>query len=306
MTEPNQTDPLQTAPTQPDPLQPDGGPDQAMSHAEAYRHMGLRDQVIVVTGSTSGIGRACAIAFGQAGAKVVVNGRDKPSSRTDAEETAHAVEAAGGAAMVGLADVSSEDEVEAMFASAVSHFGTVHGLINNSGIQSGAPFADMTLDQWNRVIDVNLTGQFLCARAAVREFKRRGPQPDVSRALGKIVCMSSVHQVIPWAFEVNYAASKGGVMLMMQSMAQELSIDKIRVNAIAPGAVRTPINTAAWSTVEAMDALRKLMPYDRIGEPDDVASAALYLTSDLSDYVVGETLFVDGGMQLYPEFRGAG
>ena len=296
MTEPNQTD----------ALTPDGGPGQAIDYAEAYRHMGLAGQVVVITGSTSGIGRGCAVAFGQAGAKVVINGRDKPESRREAEEVAHVIESAGGEAMLGMADVTSEEEVEAMFASVVDHFGTVHALVANSGMQSGAPFAEMTLDQWNQVIGVNLTGQFLCARAAVREFQRRGMQPDVSRALGKIVCMSSVHQQIPWAFEVNYAASKGGVMLMMQSIAQELAGEKIRVNAIAPGAIRTPINTAAWSTEEAMTALKTLMPYGRIGEPDDVASAALFLTSDLSDYVNGETLFVDGGMQLYPEFRGGG
>ncbi len=302
MTEPNQTDILDRS----GGASEDGGPDQAMDHARAYRAMGLEGQVVLVTGSTSGIGRACAIAFGEAGAKVVVNGRDKPSSREEAEEVAHAIESAGGTAMLGMADVSSEDEVEAMFASAVDHFGTVHALIANSGVQSGAPFAEMTLDQWNRVIGVNLTGQFLCARAAVREFQRRGMEPKVSRALGKIVCMSSVHQVIPWAFEVNYAASKGGVMLMMQSISQELACEKIRVNAIAPGAIRTPINEKAWSTPEALDALKKLMPYGRIGEPDDIAAAALYLASDLSDYVNGETLFVDGGMQLYPEFRGGG
>lgn len=302
MTEPNQTDPMDRAGTEGD----DGGPDQAMSHARAYRAMGLEGQVVIVTGSTSGIGRACAIAYGEAGARVVVNGRDKPESRQQAEEVAHCIEAAGGEAMLGMADVSSEDDVEAMFAAAVGKWGTVHAVLANSGIQSGAPFAEMTLDQWNRVIGVNLTGQFLCARAAVREFQRRGMQPDVSRALGKIVCMSSVHQIIPWAFEVNYAASKGGVMLMMQSIAQELACEKIRVNAIAPGAIRTPINKDAWSTPDALAALRKLMPYGRIGEPDDIAAAALYLTSDLSDYVNGETLFVDGGMQLYPEFRGGG
>ena len=290
----------------PEDVRPDGGPDQAVGMAAAYRHMGLAGQVVLVTGSTSGIGEACALAFGQAGAKVVVNGRDRPSSRTQAEEVAHRIEAAGGGAMVGLADVSSEDEVEAMFARIAERFGTVHGLVANSGIQDGAPFADMTLEQWNKVIPVNLTGQFLCARAAVREFRRRGMQPEVSRALGKIVCMSSVHQRIPWAFEVNYAASKGGVMLMMQSIAQELACEKVRVNAIAPGAIRTPINRAAWSTPEAIATLRRLMPYGRIGEPEDIASAALFLTSDLSDYVNGETLFVDGGMQLYPAFRGGG
>ena len=193
-----------------------------------------------------------------------------------------------------------------MFAETVSRFGTVHTLVNNAGIQDGAAVADMSLEQWQRVLDVNLTGQFLCARAAVREFRRRGMQPEVSRALGKIICMSSVHQLIPWACEVNYAASKGGVALLMQSLAQELSHERIRVNAIAPGAIRTPINREAWDDDEALAQLLELIPYGRIGEPEDVSNAALWLASDLSDYVVGTTLFTDGGMAVYPAFHGTG
>jgi glucose 1-dehydrogenase len=193
-----------------------------------------------------------------------------------------------------------------MFAAVRGRLGTVHILVNNAGIQSGSRFQDMTLAQWRRVMAVNLDGQFLCARAAVREFMRRGPQPDVSSATGKIICMSSVHQVIPWAFEANYAASKGGVMLLMQSLAQELAPERIRVNAVAPGAIRTPINRGAWETPEAMTTLLNLIPYGRIGEPPDIATAVLFLASDLSDYMTGATLFVDGGMSLYPSFRGAG
>lgn len=118
--------------------------------------------------------------------------------------------------------------------------------------------------------------------------------------------MSSVHEVIPWAGHINYAASKGGVMLMMKSLAQEVADRKIRVNGIAPGAIRTPINEAVWSDPAAMAALLRLIPYGRIGEPDDVARAALWLASDDSDYVTGTTLFVDGGMTLYPAFRDNG
>jgi glucose 1-dehydrogenase len=193
-----------------------------------------------------------------------------------------------------------------MFDAAVDAFGTIHVLVNNAGIQAGARLAEMTLEQWQRVIDVNLTGQFLCSRAAVREFQRRGLQPDVSSSLGKIICMSSVHQSIPWAEEVNYAASKGGVNLLMQSMAQELAHQKIRVNAVAPGAVRTSINRQAWETEAAKSKLLELIPYGRIGGVEDVAAAVLWLASDLSDYVVGTTLFVDGGMALYPAFRDNG
>jgi len=279
-----------------------------LTPAEVYQAsgaaFGLAGQVAVVTGAASGIGRDCALALGFSGCAVVVN--HLPGDEVPASKLGREIENAGGLAFPFAADVSREDEVEAMFDAVLSRFGTVHILINNAGIQAGSRFQDMTLAQWRKVMAVNLDGQFLCARAAVREFLRRGPQPEVSSATGKIVCMSSVHQVIPWAFEANYAASKGGVMLLMQSLAQELAAERIRVNAIAPGAIKTPINRAAWDQPEAMADLMKLIPYGRIGEPPDVASAVLFLASDLSDYMTGTTLFVDGGMSLYPSFRGAG
>jgi glucose 1-dehydrogenase len=156
------------------------------------------------------------------------------------------------------------------------------------------------------VISVNLTGQFLCAREAVREYLRRGVVPAVSRAAGKIICMSSVHEVIPWGGHVNYASSKGGVMQLMKSMAQELAPKKIRVNSIAPGAIRTPINREAWDTPDALSSLLKLIPDQRIGEPEDIARTAVWLASDQSDYITGATLFVDGGMTLYPGFATGG
>jgi glucose 1-dehydrogenase len=179
-------------------------------------------------------------------------------------------------------------------------------LINNAGLQQDAPFHEMSLQQWERVISVNLTGQFLCAREAAREFLRRGVVPEVSRAAGKIICMSSVHEVIPWAGHVNYAASKGGIMQLMKSMAQELAPQKIRVNSIAPGAIKTPINRAAWETREALNSLLTLIPEGRIGEPGDIARTAVWLASDLSDYITGATIFVDGGMTLYPGFAAGG
>ena len=193
-----------------------------------------------------------------------------------------------------------------MFEKMKAELGTIDILINNAGLQQDAPFDEMTLDQWNLVINVNLTGQFLCAREAVREFKRRGVVPEVSCAAGKIICMSSVHEIIPWAGHVNYAASKGGVMLMMKSIAQEVAPYRIRVNSIAPGAIRTPINTDAWQTPEAYEALMTLVPYKRIGEPEDIGRAAVWLASDQSDYVNGTSLFVDGGMTLYPGFATGG
>jgi glucose 1-dehydrogenase len=204
------------------------------------------------------------------------------------------------------ADVSSEAEVEAMFAQAVAEWGTLHIVVCNAGLQRDAAFSQMTLQQWSTVIGVNLTGQFLCARAAVREFVRRGVDQKVSVAAGKIIHMSSVHEVIPWAGHANYAASKGGVDMLMKSLAQEVAPLRIRVNAIAPGAIRTPINTAAWQTPEAYAGLMKLVPYQRIGEPEDIGRAAVWLASDASDYVTGTSLFVDGGMTLYPGFANGG
>jgi glucose 1-dehydrogenase len=262
----------------------------------------LAGQVALVTGANSGIGRAVALAMARAGADVVVNYVTHPEA---AQEVITGIEQSGRRALAIRADVSNEEDVDAMFAQAVAAFGTLHIVVCNAGLQRDAPLTEMTLAQWSTVIGVNLTGQFLCARAAAREFLRRGAV-DVSAALGKIICMSSVHQQIPWAGHVNYAASKGGILQMMQSMAQELAPHRIRVNGIAPGAIRTPINTAAWSTPAAYEALMKLVPYGRIGEPSDIAQAAAWLASDAADYVTGTTLFVDGGMTLYPAFRDNG
>src|SRR5216683_532862 len=263
----------------------------------------LAGQKALVTGASSGIGRAIALALGAAGADVVVN---YAGGVERAEEVAAAIRHNGGKAYAEQADVAQEAEVEAMFRRMLGEFGTIDILVNNAGLQRDAAFHEMTLAEWNTVIGVNLTGQFLCAREAIREFRRRGVIPAISRAAGKIICISSVHQLIPWAGHANYAASKGGVMLMMQSLAQEVAPAHIRVNSIAPGAIRTPINTAAWQTAEAHEALMTLVPYKRIGEPEDIARAAVWLASDEADYVVGTTLFVDGGMTLYPEFAEGG
>jgi glucose 1-dehydrogenase len=263
----------------------------------------LAGQKALVTGASSGIGRAIALALGAAGADVVVN---YVGGEARAEEVVAAIREDGVRAYAQHADVSQEAEVRAMFGRMIDEFGTVDILVNNAGLQRDAPFDQMSLDQWNTVVGVNLTGQFLCAREAVREFRRRGIVPAISRAAGKIICISSVHQVIPWGGHANYAASKGGVMLMMQTLAQEVAPARIRVNSIAPGAIRTPINTAAWQTPQAYEALMTLVPYKRIGEPDDVARAVVWLASDDSDYVVGATLFVDGGMTLYPGFAEGG
>lgn len=252
-----------------------------------------------MTGASSGIGRACALAMARAGAAVAVN---YFSSAEEADRVAAEIAAEGGEALTVDADVSDEAAVDAMFAKTIDSLGTVDIVVANAGIQSDAGIAEMTLEQWQRVLAVNLQGQFLCARAAVREFRRRGMRPGC-KALGKILCMSSVHEVIPWARRVNYAASKGGIMLMMKSLAQEVAPERIRVVGIAPGAIKTSINESVWKDEAARRALLELIPYGRLGEPDDIAKAAIWLASDEADYVTGTTLYVDGGMTLYPAFR---
>jgi len=263
----------------------------------------LKSQTALVTGAASGIGAGVARTLGAAGAAVVINYVTNPAA---AEAVAAEIRAGGAEAMALQADVSSELEVREMFAKAIAHFGTIDILVNNAGLQQDAPLVDMTLAQWNKVIGVNLTGMFLCAREAAREMIRRGVRADVSRAAGKIVCISSVHEVIPWAGHANYAASKGGVKLLMQSLAQELAPHRIRVNSVAPGAIQTPINRAAWETPEALASLLRLIPYGRIGQPEDIGRVVAWLASDDADYIHGQTIFVDGGMTLYPEFARGG
>jgi glucose 1-dehydrogenase len=263
----------------------------------------LEGQRAIVTGASSGIGEAVARAFADAGAAVGINHTARSAERAAA--IVAEIGARGGTAVALAADVSREDQVVAMFDRFGDRFGGVDILVANAGLQRDAAFAEMSLDQWNEVLAVNLTGQFLCAREAVRRFLAQGSSPR-SPALGRIVCMSSVHEVIPWAGHVNYAASKGGVALMMRSLAQEVAPRKIRVNSIAPGAIRTGINRGAWETPEELARLLELIPYGRIGEVGDVAKAAVWLASDDSDYVTGATLFVDGGMALYPAFAGNG
>ncbi len=261
----------------------------------------LLGQKAVVTGASSGIGRAVALA--RAGADVLVNYR---SDNDAAASVVDDITRCGAVAFSYQGDVSNEDDVRAMFARAIEQFGTVDILVNNAGLQRDASFHELTLSQWSEVIDVNLTGQFLCAREAVREFRRRGVVPLVSRSAGKIIFMSSVHEFIPWAGHVNYAASKGGLALLMKSLAQEVAPLGIRVNSVAPGAIRTSINREAWETSAAYERLMKLVPYGRIGEPEDVARSSVAGLADDADYTVGATLVIDGGMALYPGFAEGG
>jgi glucose 1-dehydrogenase len=261
----------------------------------------LSGQVAIITGASSGIGAGVAKSLSAAGATVVINYPVAPVQEA-AEAVLAEIVAAGGMGMTAMCDVSKEAEVQKMFADSIQQYGTVDILINNAGLQRDAPFEKMTLEQWNYLLSVNLTGQFLCAREAIKEFLKRGVDARRSRAAGKIIHMSSVHEVIPWAGHANYATSKGGILMLMKTLAQEFAWKKIRINSICPGAIQTPINRSAWDTPEALNKLLTLIPYQRIGIPEDIGNAAVWLSSDDSDYVNGISLFVDGGMSLYPGF----
>ena len=276
-------------------------PNVVMPHCP-HRNL-LRGQKALVTGASSGIGKSVAVYLAQEGADVVIN---FIGDKQAAHEVMETIRSNGGKAISIQADVSSEAQVQAMFAQMFDNFGTIDILVNNAGLQQDAPFHKMTLAQWQKVIDVNLTGQFRCAREAIREFKRRGVIPEISNAAGKIIGISSVHEVIPWAGHVNYAASKGGVKMMNKSIAQEVAPYRIRVTSVAPGAIRTPIHRSAWETPEVYNKLMNLVPYKRIGEPEDIARTVTWLASDDADYITGVSLFVDGGMTLYPGFAEGG
>ena len=262
----------------------------------------LEGQFALVTGASTGIGAGVARALAAAGAVVGINYHGHPEAADAVVREIGRLEAR---ALAMHADVSSEADVVAMVDEFCSRFGRLDILVANAGIQVDAPIEEMTAAMWDRVMGVNLRGYFLCAREAVKRFLAQEPA-KLSRARGKIVFTSSVHEVIPWAGHANYASSKGGVMLFMKTLAQEVAGRGIRVNSIAPGAIRTPINREAWETPEAMQKLLTLIPYGRIGEPEDVGRAAAWLCSDDADYVTGTTLFVDGGMTLYPGFRDNG
>ena len=262
----------------------------------------LIGQTALVTGASSGIGAAISVALAAAGARVGVNYRSDPAG---AEEVVQEIRRGGSQAIAIRADVSRSADVRGMFEAVVAEFGRLDILVANAGLQQDGAIADLTLEQWKSVIDVNLTGQFLCAQQAIRQF--RGQERAATfRARGKIICISSVHEVIPWAGHVNYSASKGGVMLMMKTLAQEVAHEGIRVNGIAPGAIRTSINEDVWSDPSKSQELLELIPHGRIGEPNDVARVAAWLASDEADYITGASILVDGGMSLYPGFRSSG
>jgi glucose 1-dehydrogenase len=259
----------------------------------------LRNQTAIVTGASSGIGQAIAIALGKAGANVAVNyhGDDAGADKTKEDIQNH-----GSKAITIKGDVSEKEKVEQLFSKTTEEFGQIHILVNNAGIQQDEPFKDMKAESWDQVIRTKLYGAFYCAQQAARIFIKQGMDDTLSKAKGKIIFISSVHDTIPWAGRVNYAASKGGLLTLMQSLAQELAPEKIRVNNISPGAIKTPINEEDWKDENRKKALLAKIPYGRIGEPEDVAKAVVWLASDDADYITGTTLYVDGGMTLYPSF----
>jgi len=265
----------------------------------------LRNQVAIITGASSGIGTGIAKSIASAGAKVIIN-HSSEKSKNEVQKVLEEIKKNGGDGMVYQCDVSKEAEVVNMFAYVVSEYGTVDILINNAGIQKDAKFIDMTVEEWDTLMGINLRGQFLCSREAIKEFLRRGIDTSRSVACGKIIHISSVHEIIPWAGHANYAASKGAIKMLMQTLAQEYGPDKIRVNSIGPGAIQTPINKEAWETKDALNSLLDLIPYNRIGQPKDIGNLAAFLASDLADYISGASIFVDGGMTSLESFADGG
>lgn len=261
----------------------------------------LAPQVALITGSSSGIGAGIAKAMAKSGATVIIN-YPFEGAKSEAEAVLKEITDNGGKGMCVMADVSKEDQVIKMFETIVSEYETLDILVNNAGIQKDSPFTEMTLDQWNAVIGVNLTGQFLCAREAIKIFKKRGIDKSRSVACGKIIHTSSVHEIIPWGGHANYASSKGAIRMLMQTLAQEFGADKIRVNSICPGAIQTNINKSAWESKEALNSLMTLIPYNRIGEPQDIGNLAVFLASDYADYITGASIFIDGGMTTFESF----
>ncbi|MGY0401899.1 glucose-1-dehydrogenase [Carnobacterium jeotgali] len=253
----------------------------------------LKGKVAVVTGGSKGIGNAIARRLSEEKMKVVINYH---SDKKGAEETVADLKKIGGEAVAVQADVSSEEGIQALLDAAVSNFGELDLWINNAGMENQVPTHELTLDDWNKVIDVNLTGVFLGSKAALNHFLEHDKK-------GNIINLSSVHERIPWPTFAHYSASKAGVKGFNETIALEYAHKGIRVNSIAPGAINTPINAEKFEDEKQKAATLKMIPLDYIGKPEEVAAAATWLASDESSYVTGITLFVDGGMSLYPSFE---
>lgn len=252
----------------------------------------LNGKVVVITGASTGLGAAMAERFGKEKAKVVVN---YYKNEQEAIDTKDKVEKAGGQAIIVQADVTKEEDVINLVQTAIKEFGTLDIMINNAGMENPVPSHELSLEDWRKVMDTNLTGAFLGSREALKHFIENDIQ-------GNIINMSSVHEMIPWPTFVHYAASKGGMKLMTETLALEYAPKKIRVNNIGPGAMNTPINAEKFADPEQRADVESMIPMGYIGKPEEVASAAVWLASTESSYVTGHTLFVDGGMTKYPAF----
>lgn len=251
----------------------------------------LAGKVAIVTGAGSGIGHAIALRFGSEGASIVVN---YFGYEAEAEALAGQLSEAGHRSIALKADVSSSAEVAAMVDRAVAEFGRVDVLVNNAGIESPAPFLEMTEQHWDQIVDVDLKGAFLCAQACGRVMQKMGG--------GSIVNISSIHEDVPFPGFTHYCAAKGGLRMLMRNAALELAPLKIRINNIAPGAIKTPIQTATGADFAAKERrLDEIIPLGRMGTPEEVAQVALFLASERSSYVTGSTYYVDGGMVRFAE-----
>ncbi len=255
----------------------------------------LDGKTALVTGASSGIGWATAVRLGREGAAVGVCYR---SDEDGAQEARHAIEEAGGRATVIQGDISVEDDARRTVREMLDTFGRVDILVNNAGMENQRPFLEMSLDDWEKVVSVNLTGAFLMSREALRHMVDNGG--------GVVVNMSSVHQRIPWPGYAHYAAAKGGLKLLTETLALEFAGRGVRVNAVAPGAIATPINREKLEDPDLQKTVDRLIPQNRMGEPEEVASCVAFLASDEAAYVTGATLFVDGGLSLYPSFEEGG
>ncbi len=254
----------------------------------------LENKVAVITGGSKGIGTAISQRFGEEKMKVVVNYH---SDAEGAQAAVALIKQSGGDAVAVQADVGSEEGVQKLIDAAIENFGGVDVWINNAGMENRHETHELPLKDWERVINVNLTGVFLGTKAALAYFVKNGKK-------GNIINMSSVHQQIPWPTFAHYAASKGGVKLFTETVAMEYAARNIRINNIGPGAINTPINAEKFADPEQLATTTSMVPMQRIGEPAEVAACAAWLASDQSSYVTGITLFVDGGMTLYPAFQG--